>query len=115
MDLSKITTADLIREIESRSNQEKEDELVYPHVFMYSHNDNEFESKLVPIKTIDEMQTINSMQLRARFNAHRSIEIYAIKMSIESGNSINETIFNDSDEEIFEDLKSENLLVSVGW
>jgi len=54
--------------------------ITYPVLFMYSHKNEEFETSLIKILKEEDCSCISTMSLRCRFNSHRDIKIYSIRI-----------------------------------
>ena len=110
MKLSKITTEELLAELAYREHQFKttEDELVIPWIFMYGFESNEFETKLIPIRQPKDLDVTGSLELRARFNGHRKIEMFSVMMTDKEADTFNQVIF-ENDEPEFADFSKYQL------
>ncbi len=64
-----------------RPGEYYESTLSYPVVFMYSHLEERFESQLVKIFKAEDLDFLPAAELRCRFNSHRDIKIYSIRIN----------------------------------
>jgi hypothetical protein len=90
MDLKKVTTEQLQKELRRRK-EEKEDS--FPHLFLYSKVFNEFDTELMPVPTPKDLNIL-PMQLRCRYNSHRDLRLYSIRLTAEEGRRLNGVLNN---------------------
>lgn len=99
--LDKITTEELEKELEKRKAYAQKDD-GFPHIFLYSKTNNEFDTELMPVPSPADLQLM-PMMLRCRYNAQRDLRIFSIKLSAEDGRRLNEVIKDPSEHQrIFE-------------
>jgi len=113
MSLDKITTEELQAELKRRKIDKtiSEDDVSFPHLFLYSKTLNEFDTELMLVPSPKELQLMPLM-LRCRYNSHRDLRIYSIKLTEEDGRLFNEALKDESrQQEIFE--KMEKALIEL--
>jgi hypothetical protein len=79
MDLTKLSTADILAELEKRSEVTKSDESVLVFGTIGIDAGSNFVEIFKEIKTEKDLDFINQVSLRARFNSHRYYQGFYFK------------------------------------
>lgn len=90
--------------------QQIEDELglELPVIFLYSKAFNQIESNLILIKTEKDLDCLNSLQLRCRFNSHRDLKVMVCYLSEKTCVNYNEKLKEFEDDTIKESILKAN-------
>ena len=104
MDLTELKTEDLEAELQRRAEEAESDD-TFPHVFLYSKEFNQFETDLIPVRKEKDLNLL-PMQLRCRYNQHRGLTIYSVKLSAKNGERISASLKDINEHKrIFETMK----------
>jgi hypothetical protein len=79
MDISNITTEELMKEIETRSEKEKKDGYFNVIGTIGIDAGVDFVETFTKINSYNDLPDISAMRLRARFNSHRYYEFFYFK------------------------------------
>lgn len=79
MDLTKLPTADILAELEKRSGVDKSDEAVLVFGTIGIDGGSNFVELFKKIKTAKDLDFIDQVSLRARFNGHRHYQGFYFK------------------------------------